>query len=254
MGKLRLPIALLLGAFLSPGSRAYASSFAVNPVKITLSGREQSALLSLQNQSDEEIRFKILPQEWEQSPQGEMQLAATKDIVVYPTLLTLGPKQERKLRVGATVPPGASEKSYRIFVEEMPPLKSPKAEKSEVRVLTKMGIPIFVEPGKPALAGTVEGMALAKGILSFAVKNTGNVHFLVQTVQAKAHDASGATLFEKRLDGWYVLGGGIRLWQVEIPKDICAHSKSFSVQVQAAETDLGGLNGRMDVPATGCGP
>jgi fimbrial chaperone protein len=244
-------LALLLGALVGLSGRAGASSFTVNPVKISLSGRVQSALLSLQNQSEEEIRFKIAPQEWKQSPQGEMQLQDTKDIVVYPTLLTLGPKQERKLRVGTTVPPGANEKNYRIFVEELPPLKSPKVEKSEVRVLTKMGIPVFVEPAKPVVAGIVDGMALDKGVLGFAVKNTGNVHLLVQTVQARALDAAGATLFEKKLDGWYVLAGGIRIWDVQIPKAACAKTKALSVEVQAAETKF---NGRLDVPAAGCGP
>ena len=93
MGKFKFLFALLLGAFLGLSSRAEASSFTVNPVKISLSGREQSALLSLQNQSDEEIRFKINPQEWKQSPKGGMQLQDTKDVVVYPTLLTLGPNR-----------------------------------------------------------------------------------------------------------------------------------------------------------------
>jgi fimbrial chaperone protein len=252
MGKSKLPLALLLvGVLLSLSSRADASSFNVNPVTISLSGRGQSALLSLQNQGDEEIRFKIATKEWKQSPKGEIQLQDTKDIVVYPAMLTLGPKQERKLRVGNTVPPGAIEKNYRIFVEELPPRRSPKLEKSEVRVLTKMGIPVFLEPTKPAVAGAVDGLALAKGVLGFAVKNTGNVHFLVQTVQARALDAAGATLFEKKLDGWYVLAGGTRVWEVEIPKDACAKTKALSVEVQAAETKF---NGRLDKPAAGCGP
>jgi len=94
-------------------------------------------------------------------------------------------------------------------------------------------------------------MAVTKGVFGFTVKNTGNVHFLVQTVQARALDAAGATLFEKKLDGWYVLAGGTRVWEVEIPKDACAKTKSFSVEVQAAETKF---NGRLDKPAVGCGP
>jgi fimbrial chaperone protein len=252
MGNAKLPLALLLATLFGLSSRAEASSFTVNPIKISLSGREQSALLSLLNQSDEEVRFKIAPQEWKQSPKGEMQLHDTKDIVVFPTLLTLGPKQERKLRVGSTVSPGESERSYRIFVEELPPLRSPKTEsQSQVRVLTKMGIPIFIEPGKPAVAGAVERLGVAKRILGFAVKNTGNVHFLVQSVRVKALDAAGGTTFEKKLDGWYVLAGGIREWEVEIPKDACAKTKGFAVDVQAAETKF---NSRLVMPAAGCGP
>ncbi len=126
------------------------------------------------------------------------------------------------------MPAGAAEKSYRVFVEELPSLKAPQtANKSEVKVLTKMGIPIFIQPAKPLAAGTVEGMGLAKGKLAFTVKNTGNVHFLVQSVQVKALDAAGATAFEKNVEGWYVLTGGTRVWEIDIPKEACAKSKTL---------------------------
>jgi len=252
MGITRLSSILLLSTLWGLGSRAEASSFTVNPIKISLSGREQSALLSLQNQSDEEIRFKIAAHAWKQNPKGEMELSDTKDIVVYPTLLTLGPKQERKLRVGSTLSPGASERNYRIFVEELPPLTSPKTEsQSQVRVLTKMGLPVFIEPMKVVVSGMIEGIGVAKGIVSFTAKNTGNSHFLVQSVQIKAIDSADAVLFEKKLDGWYVLAGGTRSWEVEIPKDVCKKTKALSVELQAAETKF---NGRLEMPAAGCGP
>jgi fimbrial chaperone protein len=233
-------------------SSAAASSFTVNPIRVSLSGKNQSALLTLQSQSNEEIRFKVLVQEWKQSPQGEMQLKETKDIVVYPGLLTLAPNEERKLRIGSTVPAGTVERSYRVFVEELPPLKAPQtANKSEIKVLTKMGVPIFVSPAKPTAAGTVEGMALAKGKLAFTVKNTGNVFFLVQSVRVKALNSAGAGTFEKNVEGWYVLAGGTRVWDLEIPKDACAKSKSLTVEVHSAEVDF---SGHLDVAAAGCAP
>jgi len=252
MGKATRSAILLLGCFIGMGSTANASSFTVNPITVTLSGKDQSALLTLQSQTSEEIRFKVLVQEWQQSPQGEMQLKDTKDIVVYPGLLTLAPNEERKLRIGSTVPAGAAERSYRVFVEELPPLRAPQtSNKSEVKVLTKMGVPIFVRPGKPAAAGSVEGMCLAKRKLAFAVRNTGNVHFLVQSVQVKAVDSAGASAFENKVDGWYVLTGGTRVWEIDFPKKECAKSKTLTVEVQ---TDESKFSGRMDVPAAGCSP
>ena len=252
MGKATLSALLLLGSILGLGSRADASSFTVNPITVTLSGKDKSALLTLQNQTSEEIRFKILMQAWQQSPQGEMQLKDTKDIVVFPGLLTLAPNEERKLRIGSTVPAGAAERSYRVFVEELPPLRAPQtANKSEVKVLTKMGVPIFVQPAKPMAAGMVEGMGLAKRKLSFTVKNTGNVHFLLQSVRVKALDGKGAAVFEKDVEGWYVLTGGTRVWEIEIPKDACAKAKAITVAAESAEAKF---SGRMEVPAAGCGP
>jgi fimbrial chaperone protein len=233
-------------------NKSEASSFTVNPIRISLSGKNQSALLTLQSQTKEELRFKVLVQEWKQSPQGEMQLKDTKDIVVYPGLLTLAPNEERKLRVGSVVTPGATEKSYRVFVEELPALRAPQTSgKSEIKVLTKMGIPIFVTPEKPVSSGTVQGMGMAKGKLSFTVKNTGNVFFLVRSVMVKALGAAGAVAFEKNLEGWYVLAGETRVWELDVPKDACTKSKALTVEVESAEVKF---SGRMEVPAAGCGP
>ena len=252
MGKATRLTLLLLGSILGLASRADASSFTVNPITVTLSGKEQSALLTLKSQTSEELRFKVLVQVWAQSPQGEMQLKDTKDVVVYPGLLTLAPNEERKLRIGSTVPAGAAERSYRVFVEELPPLRAPQtANRSEVKVLTKMGVPIFVQPAKPAAAGTVEGMGLANGKFAFTVKNTGNVHFLPRSVQVRALDAKGEAVFEKPVEAWYVLAGATRVWEVEIPKDACGKSKALTVAVDSPEAKF---SGRMEVPAAGCGP
>ncbi len=252
MGKTKLTSVLLLACSLGLGGKAEASAFTVNPIKIALSGKDQSALLSLQSQSSEELRFKVAVKAWSQNPQGEMQLTDTKDIVVFPALLTLGPKEERKLRIGATVPAGAVEKTYRVFVEELPALRAPQSEtKSEVKVLTKMGIPIFIRPAKPQAAGAVEGMAIVKGKLSFTVKNKGNVYFLVQSVKVKAVDAAGATTFEKSVEGWYLLAGGTRVWDLDFPKDVCVKSKSLTFDVQSEETKF---SGRTEVAAAACGP
>jgi fimbrial chaperone protein len=252
MRKATLSSLLLLGCSIGLVGQADAGSFTVNPITVALSGKDQSALLTLKSQTTEEVRFKILVQAWAQSPQGEMKLADTKDIVVYPGLLTLAPNEERKLRIGSTVPAGATERSYRVFVEELPPLRAPQtANKSEVKVLTKMGIPIFVQPAKPVATGTVEGFGLAKRRLGFTIKNTGNVHFLPQSVQVTALDAKGAAVFEKKVEAWYVLAGGKRVWEVEIPKEACAKSKAVTVAVESAEAKF---SGRMEVPAAGCGP
>lgn len=252
MGKHTWRTALLLATFAGAPGRAEASAFTVNPIKVVLSDKEQSALLTLQNQSSEELRFKILMQAWSQTPQGEMRLADTKEIVVYPTLLTLPAGAERKLRVGTTVPAGTSEKAYRVFVEELPPLRSAKeATKSEVKVLTKMGVPIFLAPAKPTAAGALGGLALTRGSLGFTLKNTGNVHFLVQSVTVKATDAAGATTFEKVPEGWYVLAGGTRVWQLDLPKDACTKSKKVTVNMLTTE---GKFDGKLDVEPAACGP
>src|SRR5512135_2952596 len=136
MRKAALSSLLFVGCVFGLHGQADAGSFTVNPISIVLSGKEQSALLTLKSQTKEEVRFKVQVQAWAQSPKGEMELKDTKDIVVFPGLLTLAPSEERKLRIGSTVPAGAVERSYRVFVEELPSLRAAQtAKKSEVKVL-----------------------------------------------------------------------------------------------------------------------
>src|SRR2546421_6591721 len=122
-----------------------ASAFKVTPVRVTFSG-PSSTLLTLKNESDQPLRFQITSFVWFQDPKGAMQLTPTEDIVFFPALLSLNPGEERKVRVAATVAAKDVEKTYRIFFEELPPLVKPENAGAQVRILTKMGIPIFVSP------------------------------------------------------------------------------------------------------------
>src|SRR5579872_4601426 len=73
-----------------------ASVFTVTPVRVTFQG-PSSTLLTLKNESDQPLRFQITSFAWSQSPQGEMQLTPTDDIVYFPALLSLNPGEERKV-------------------------------------------------------------------------------------------------------------------------------------------------------------
>src|SRR5216684_4497892 len=92
--------------------------------------------------------FQVTSFAWSQDASGAVQLAPTEDIVFFPALLTLKPGEERKVRVAATVAAKDVERTYRIFFEELPPLERPQNLGAQVRILTKMGIPIFVAPAK----------------------------------------------------------------------------------------------------------
>src|SRR6266513_6406857 len=145
---------VVLGLVLQAGTLA-ASAFQVTPVRVTFSG-PSSTLLTLKNESDQPLRFQISSFVWSQDPKGAMQLGPTEDIVFFPALLSLNPGEERKVRVAATVAATDVEKTYRIFFEELPPLVKPENAGAQVRILTKMGIPIFVSPGKANIDPSIE--------------------------------------------------------------------------------------------------
>src|SRR5262245_61428709 len=171
-----------LGLALGQAELAQASVLHVSPVKVELSRATPSMLVTVGNDSDRELRFQVSAFAWEQAPDGTMQLLSTRDIVFYPMMLTIAAGEERKIRVGTTVAIGTVEKAYRIFVEELPPAPGTEggAGGINVRVLTKMGLPIFLEPPQPEPQAAIEVLEIASDHVRYRVRNTGNAHFNLQ--------------------------------------------------------------------------
>ena len=244
--------AVILAAFVAAigtGS-ADAATFSVNPTQIFLTGKSGSALLTLRNDSSELLRFQLSAFSWQQSASGELQLGPTKDVVFFPALLSLKPGEERRVRIGSLAPAGARETTYRIFVEELPPVDSTSTG-AAVKMLTKMGIPVFVRPAAEREAATLDGLGLEGGRLRFTIGNEGTVHFVPSQITARANDASGAVVFEHSIPAWYILAGGRRDFEVDVTSPDCARVATYAVVVQReAET----LTKSLPAPQSACTP
>jgi fimbrial chaperone protein len=228
---------LTAGVWLGSLAPASAATFTVNPTQIFLSGRTTTALLTLKNESDEELRFQLSAFAWQQTPGGEITLTPTEDVVFFPALLTLKPQEERRIRVGSTVAPAGQERTYRVFVEELPPANAP-AGASAVRVLTKMGIPIFIRPARELASADLRALETRGGALHFTVANGGSVHFVPQKVTVRGTGASGERVFERDVQAWYILAGGRREFDIPLPESECARVRSLAVDVAFGSTTL----------------
>jgi fimbrial chaperone protein len=247
-GALRLLATVIAGTalgVLSPTSRASAATFTVDPTQIFLSSRAGSVLLTLHNQSTETLSFQLSVFSWAQAPDGQMQLQPTQDIVFFPPLVTLKPTETRRVRVGATTTFDAREKTYRIFVEELPPTDSPT---SGVRVLTKMGIPIFLRPAKEIATATLSDLRQQQGSFRFSLSNTGTVHIMPRSITVRALAGSTAA-FERELEGWYVLANSRRDFELELPKAACAQVTSIVVDIRF---EAGMVQERLQTPSGAC--
>jgi fimbrial chaperone protein len=242
-------VALAAGLALGQAAAASATTFSVNPVQIFLSASTKSALLSLKNETDQPIRFQLSVNAWAQDPGGQMQLAPTTDIVFFPAMLTLQAHEERKVRIGATVPPGNVERTYRIFVEELPPLEKKDAP-TGVTMLTKMGIPIFLQPAKPVGQAALRDLGVKDGHFGFRLQNDGNVHFMPQSVQVRGVDGSGAVILDMKVDAWYVLAGTARVFDVAVPAAQCSQVRSLAVEARVSGAVL---KEALQTPGGACG-
>jgi fimbrial chaperone protein len=169
-------------------------------------------------------------------------------VVFFPALLVLAAKESRNVRIGIATPFGATEKTYRIFVEELPPLVPPDAS-AGVRVLTKMGVPIFLQPSKNQAQGGLRALAAKDGVFRFEVRNLGNVHLLPQSVRIRGLSRTGEPLIDKSMDGWYVLAGGTREYELPLPPTDCRGIATLAVEVQIGSTTL---QERLETSAQAC--
>jgi fimbrial chaperone protein len=232
---------------------AAAATFKVSPIQIYLSTGKTTELLAVENQSSETVRLQVTAFGWNQSPRGEIELAPTEDVVFFPALLTLEPGKERKIRIGVSKPAGAVERTYRVFVEELPPLEKPSevGNRSEVKVLTRFGVPIFVQPAKLSRSGAIENSKLESGTVKFQVKNTGNAAFSLVSVRTSGAGADGSRTFENQAAGWYVLAGGERVYEIAVSAADCQRTKTISIE---AKTERDTWKASLTVAAEACGP
>jgi fimbrial chaperone protein len=236
---------LLLGLAFADAARA--SLFNVSPVKVFLSSKTKSALLNIRNDSAEKMRLELSVYSWAQNPRGEVVLKPTKDIVFYPILLNLEPGEERKVRIGILTPAISSEETYRIFIEELP--SAQKVLSQHIHILTRLGIPIFVQPEKQTMDPHIEDVKIQQGKVSFNARNKGNVHFLVQSLRLKGIGAEGGVLLEEEVPGWYVLAGGHREYQLNLSKKICDRIETLTLNL---ETERGSIRQEFAVPPGAC--
>jgi fimbrial chaperone protein len=226
-----------------------AANFSVNPVQIHLSAKVPSTLLTLRNDSTETIRFQLTGFSWDQTPGEAIQLAPTSDIIFFPQLLTLKPNEERNIRIGTATDFGTTEKTYRLFVEELPPLDKPGDAKSGVAVLTRLGIPVFMAATKAHSQLEIADLGTQRGSLGFLIRNTGNTHFMTNKVVVRSVSASGAVVLERPLTGWYVLAGRARQYRVDIPPADCPRIASTTIEVTSGNQTV---TSRLVATPAGC--
>ena len=201
---------------------AWAGSFHVNPVILSLPRGTPSTQLEIENEGDESVRFQVSVFAWDQSASDELKLTPTDVLIAFPTLFSIEPHQKRTMRLGMKRTPGAGEEAYRVIVEQLGEVRtSAAASGTGLKVLTRMSLPLFTEVDKAKPSAGLTSVSLKGGVLAWDTQNTGNVHIVPPSVRIVGHGAAGAVLFKDEHKAWYVLRGRLHHNEVQIPRELC---------------------------------
>lgn len=223
-------LVVFLLAFLSHPS--YAGNFAVTPIRLDFDQQDRSGAVTIRNMAKDELDVQIVLYEWTQDAQGKDRYQRSDDLLYFPRLAKVGAGESRVVRVGLRQSPTAiQEKQYRLFVEELPDKSAQQG--SALAVAIRFGVPLFVAPAEVKRRGVIERLTMEDGALRLKVRNSGNVHFKITTIEASAGDN-----YSQQVSGWYLLPGVTREFVLEVPQGQCEGLGTVEVKVTADKLEL----------------
>lgn len=214
-----------------------AGDWRVIPIFLDFDQKTRSGVITLLNEGENKLSLQIKSYAWSQDSAGKDQYQDDAELIFFPRLLTIEPGKSAVLRVGLQIPATSVEKTYRLFIEEIPEAR--KADQgATVAIALRFGVPIYAAPIKGEARGEFVATVLEKGKVSTVIKNTGNVHFRIQTVQLIGKDTSGVEVLHQKLDGWYLLSGVSRPYVFTVPPDECRKAATLELLADTDREDV----------------
>ena len=205
----------------------HGGGLSVSPLRVDFSAARGVGAITITNTSRETVTFEADAVPWPQDAAGQSE----RDIVVNPPVATLAPGARRTLRIGLVKRLGTEqERSYRVYVTELPSARSADATGLGVRL--RIGIPVFVAADSPRELPMQWAAQREGGALLLTATNTGNVH---QRVAALSLERSGKQ-YTAAQSSTYVLAGRSTVFQVEGVEP--GAGEELVLRVQTGETPV----------------
>ncbi len=253
MTKILVPKNILIIFFLMPvifsTPSTFGASLIVNPTRVFFDKNQKSGIITVTNEEDESIRIQINAMEWTQDSNGKDIYSEAKDLIFFPKILILKKKEKRIIRVGIKVPAIKREKTYRLYIEEIPGPEKEETRGTQITIAIRFGVPVFVEPVKRDVRGEIERLDFAEGKLNLLIKNTGNVHFLIRSIRVSGMGEADKETFSNERAGWYILSEISKAFTIDISYEVCKRTDTINLEVN---TDKLTLTGKLDVNKEMC--
>jgi fimbrial chaperone protein len=201
--------ALCASALLLP-ALAGAASLSVDPVRIELSPQQQTAAITVRNDSDQPASIQIQAVAWSQHD-GKDVYTPTRELLVAPPIVTIAPRSEQVIRAALRrQADAANELTYRVYLQELAPPPAPGF--TGLQVALRIGLPVFVKPQKGSAApNMVWRIARVRDdSLKVTLQNQGNAH--VQVSDFALYVPGGDKPVAGESASSYVLAGRVREW------------------------------------------
>lgn len=209
---------------------ANSGEFSVLPIRLELGPAVRSGVIAVRNDGKSKLTFQMQGVDWVQDAAGKDQYLETRDLIFYPKIMSVEPGQEGLIRVGLKAPVGPTERTYRLFIEEMPGPSVPRTESgAQINILLRFGAPIFVAPQQPRDGLDLGAAQVESGTLTFKVTNSGNRHQVVQGIDIRGQDAQGVEVFALTLADRYLLTGTTKSYTASIPTERCTRLSALSI-------------------------
>lgn len=210
----------LIALVVLPGL-AHSTTLQIAPIRLTLTSQRPIAAMTIGNGDEQEIAVQAEVVEWLQE-NGTDVYRATQDVVANPLIFRIAAQSQQILRIGLRVPENSKERSYRIFLQQLP-LGQVSSRNGDIgatlQTLLRVGVPIFVPP--TVLTNSVEwhlrqGDSTENGGSRhvLAINNNGSEH--VQLTHVTIYSEQGRELVNKTL-AHYVLAGQSSILPLDFP-------------------------------------
>jgi fimbrial chaperone protein len=211
-------------------SAANAATFSVSPLRIELDAGHRADMLTLLNTGAEPLRIQVRSMRWAMAGDGQWQLTPSEDVIVTPQLLEIAPGQSGQLRIGTLLEAGAREASYRLLLDELPNVSDDKSAPSpQIRVLTQVSLPVFLEPARDSRVPAVSSALIDHGDLVIGIGDEGVRRLDPQRIKLTLSDRNGLVLEQHEQMASYVLAGSTSFLHMKLPADVCQRATSVSV-------------------------
>jgi fimbrial chaperone protein len=241
---------LLLFALAAWAPALAAGEFAIVPLRVGLDRTSRSAEVTIRNDDTLPLRMQVEVMSWRQDAQGNDRYEPADGLIYFPRALEIPPGEARIVRVGIRAAPVTREETYRLFIEQLPPASpEPPPTGATLRVLLRVGVPVFVAPAEAERKAEIAQLVMKGGQAQWTVTNRGNVHFVADRVELVALSRDGTRLHAQQYQERYFLAGVTKSMHAAIPVELCPQVTALRASVLGEGVDV---TRRIDVEPGAC--